>query len=204
MYKEFYEEDREWALGRIGGRRGAGEERVGDGSFNRVGIFFPCFLVHDFSPPTFLVHGSLFSQIEPFTTINSASHLFNFQPQTRPSSSERPPEQIIKLDKTSTTVNQIRPRSDSHILVQHQTILRPKKQIRPLEQTVTTIPYHQIRSSRQTTILDYSASNQHITTSLLEWYTLGAFLMGWIKGGGGGYIELWMNLAKHTFHTFSA
>ena len=39
MYKEFYEEDREWALGRIGGGRGAGEERVGDGSFNRVGIF---------------------------------------------------------------------------------------------------------------------------------------------------------------------
>ena len=67
----------EWGGG--GGHgRDTGKERVGDGSFNRVAIFFPCFLVHEISPPTFLVHESLFSQIEPFTTINSASHLFNF------------------------------------------------------------------------------------------------------------------------------
>jgi len=40
--------------------------------------FFAMLLVHDFFP-IFLVHGSLFSLIEPFATINSASHLFNFQ-----------------------------------------------------------------------------------------------------------------------------
>ncbi|CAH3185185.1 unnamed protein product, partial [Porites lobata] len=43
--------------------------------------------------------------------------------------------------------------------------------IRPSDQTVTTIPDHQIRSSQQTTILDYSVSDQHSTTSLLEWYS---------------------------------
>ena len=49
MYKAFYAEDRKWALGRIGGGRGGEvrdtrKERVGDGSFNRVGIFamLPC------------------------------------------------------------------------------------------------------------------------------------------------------------------
>ena len=50
MYKAIYGEDREWALGRIGGGRGGrgardtGEERVGDGSFKRVGIFSHAFL----------------------------------------------------------------------------------------------------------------------------------------------------------------
>ena len=44
MYKAFYGEDRGWARGRIGGGRGGGardtrKERVGDGSFKRVGIF---------------------------------------------------------------------------------------------------------------------------------------------------------------------
>ena len=47
MYKEFYGEDREWALWRIGGGRSGGgghgrdtgKERVGDGSFKKVGIF---------------------------------------------------------------------------------------------------------------------------------------------------------------------
>ena len=67
MYKEFYGEDREWALWKIGGGRSGGgghgrdtgKERVGDGSFLKSGNFFPCFLVHDF----FLL---LFLCINPF------------------------------------------------------------------------------------------------------------------------------------------
>ena len=54
MFKAFYGEDKGWTRGRKGGGRGGGgardtgKERVGDGSFKRVGFFFPCFLVHDF------------------------------------------------------------------------------------------------------------------------------------------------------------
>ena len=146
-------------------------------------------LVHDFFP-IILVHGSLFSLTEPFSI---------FSTDTRPSSSDRPPYQIIILDETSTTVNQIRPRSDNHIPVPHQTILRPDNQIRPSDQTVTTIADHQIRSSQQATILDYSASNQPRITSLLVQVRCIRYGLG-----QGGYIELWMNLAKHTIHTRSA
>ena len=78
MFKEFYGEHRGWALGRIGGGRDTEEERVGDGSLNKVGIFCNASLCTIFFP-TFFVHGSLFSLIEPFTTINWASHLFNVQ-----------------------------------------------------------------------------------------------------------------------------
>ena len=35
----------------------------------------------------------------------------------------------------------------------------------------------------QTTILDYSASNQHSTPNFLKLYRSGAFFVGWVKGG---------------------
>ena len=146
------------------------------------------------------MHESLFSLIEPFTTIYSASHLFNFQYsdqtifltdlQSRSPHQTKTPQQSTGSAPEQTTKSEYHTRPSSDPTT-----------IRPSDQTVTTIPDHQIRSSQQTTILDYSVSDQNSTTSLLEWYRLGAFLMGWVKGG---YIELWMNLAKHTFHTRSA
>jgi len=138
--------------------------------------FFPMLPCARFFSPTFLMHESLFSLIEPFTTINSASHLFNFQHS----------DHTIFLRQTSRE-DLIRPRSDHHISVPHQTILRPEKNTNHDNQAIrsatTTIADSQIRSSQQTTILDYSASNYPRITSLLEWYRLGAFLMGWVKGG---------------------
>ena len=123
-----------------------------------------------------------FSLIEPFTTINSASHLFNFQYS----------DQTIFFRQTSRVDHHTRPklhnsqpRSAQDQTTKSEYHTRPSSDpttIRPSDQTVTTIPDHQIRSSQQTTILDYSVSDQHSTTSLLEWYRLGAFLMGWVKG----------------------
>ena len=126
-----------------------------------------------FSPP-FLIHESLFSLIKPFTTINLACHLFNFQHSY----------QTIFLRQTSILDHHTI--SDLHISQLDPPQIRPSSDpttIRQSDKTVTTIPDHQIRSSQQTTILDYSVSNQHSTTSVLEWYRLGAFLVGWVKGG---------------------
>ena len=114
-----------------------------------------------FFSPTFLVHQSLFSLIEPFTTINSASHLFNFQHS----------DQTIFLRHTSILDHQTRP--DLHNSESDQPQIRPpypsttpdypqnrknsnhdNQAIRSA--TTTTIADYQIRSSQQTTILDYS------------------------------------------------
>ena len=135
MYKEFI-----WG----GQGVGAWENRRREGrGVLKEWEFFPI-LGPDFFFLLFLCTRSLFSLIEPFTTINSASHHFNFQYS----------DQSIFLRQTSRIDHQTIPRSDHHIPVPHQTILRPDNQIRPSDQTVTTIPGHQIRSSQKTTILD--------------------------------------------------
>ena len=190
----------EWGVGGGEGTGGIRERKEWVMGVLKKWEFFPMLPCSRFFSPTFLVHQSIFSLIEPFTTINSASHLFNFQYS----------DQTIFLRQTSRVDHYTKPKL--HNSQPDQPQIRPPnpsttpdhpqtRTIRPSDQTVTTIPDHQIRSSQQTTILDYSVSDQHSTTSLLEWYRLGAFLMGWVKGG---FIELWMNLAKHTFHTRSA
>ena len=63
------------------------------------------------------------------------------------------------------------------------------------------LPLSQTTKTHQAAILDYSASNQHGTPNLPKLYRSGAFFVGWAKGV---YIEIWMNLAKHAFHTRSA
>ena len=80
---------------------------------------------------------------------------------------------------------------------------RPDHQIRPSDPTTTTNPDHQFRSPHQTTgqhswLLSFQSA-QH--TQPLEMVQVRCILYGL---GQGGYIELWMNLAKHTFHTRSA
>ena len=144
--------------------------------------FFPFFLVHDFFP-SFLVHESLFFLNWTIYYYQLSFSSFQFSvlrpdhfPQTdlhsRSPHQTKTPQQSTRSapDQTSKSEYHTRPSSDPTT-------------IRPSDQTVTTITDHQIRLSQQTTILDYSVSNQHSTTSLLEWYRLGAFLMGWVKGG---------------------
>ena len=80
---------------------------------------------------------------------------------------------------------------------------RPDHQIRPSDPTTTTNPDHQFRSPHQTTgqhswRLSFQSA-QH--TQPLEMVQVRCILYGL---GQGEYIELWMNLAKHTFHTRSA
>ena len=130
---------------------------------------------------------TLNSAISLFFTQVVIFSVFQLSPQTRRSSSGRPVYQ---------TIYQIRPRSDHHAGPSDQTAT-PDHQIRPPHQT--TRSDHPTRL--QTTILDYSASNHHSIPNLLKWYRSGALAYGL---GEGGYIELWMNLAKHTFHTLSA
>ena len=86
-----------------------------------------------------------------------------------------------------------KPRSDHY----HPNII-PDRKTPPSNQPLKADSHF---PNQTTIILDCSASNQHSTPSLLKWYRSGAFLVGWVKGG---YIELWMNLTKHTFHTPSA
>ena len=79
--------------------------------------------------------------------------------------------------------------------------IRTERKIR-LQQTLVR-PDHQIRSPHQ--ITDHEPwllglqSAQHIKP--FELIQVRCILYGL---GQGGYIELWMNLAKHTFHTLSA
>ena len=96
-------------------------------------------------------------------------------------------DDLPQADLSIRPVYQIRPRSDHHA--------------GPSDQTAT--PDHQIRSPHQTTdhhpwLLSFQSS-QH--TQPLEMVQVRCIPYGL---GEGGYIELWMNLAKHTFHTLSA
>ena len=128
-----------------------------------------------------------------------------FSRQTRSSSSGTPPDYTMKpVYQTSPPDNQI----TSQIRPLHTnttTDHRPDPTTK-LDHQITPPPPIQTTSSDhpnrpQDTIFDYSASNQHSIPSLLKWYRSGAFFVGLARGG---YIELWMNLAKHTFHTRSA
>ena len=83
-------------------------------------------------------------------------------------------DDLPQADLSIRPVYQIRPRSDRHT--------RPPGQITP--------PDHRLLSFQ---------SSQH--TQPLEMVQVRCIPYGL---GEGGYIELWMNLAKHTFHTLSA
>ena len=98
-------------------------------------------------------------------------------------------DDLPQADLSIRPVYQIHPRSNHHA--------------RPSDQTATATPLHQIRSPHQTTdhhpwLLSFQSS-QH--TQPLEMVQVRCIPYGL---GEGGYIELWMNLAKHTFHTLSA
>ena len=153
MCKEFYGEDREWALWRIGGGRSG---RGGTGGIRErkewvMGVlkkweFFPMLPCSRFFSPTFLVHQSLFSLIEPFTTINSASHLFNFQysdqtiflrQTSRVDHHTRP-----KLHNSQPDPPQIRPPNPSTTPDHPQTRQPSDHQIRPLLPHQTTRTDH--------------------------------------------------------------
>ena len=80
---------------------------------------------------------------------------------------------------------------------------RPDHQIRPSDHNTTAYPDHQFRLPHQTTgyhpwRISFQSA-QH--TQPLEMIQVRCILYGL---GRGWYIELWMNLAKHTFHTRSA
>ena len=109
---------------------------------------------------TFLMLFFLFSLIEPFTTINSVSHLFKFQHS----------DQTIFLRQTSISDHQTRP--DLHNSEYDRSQIRPpypsttsdypqtqkntNHDNQAIRSATTTIADYQIRSSQQTTILDYS------------------------------------------------
>ena len=138
--------------------------------------------------------------MEPcFTTNNSASYLFDFQPSdqtiflrhTSSLSDHHTRQSDHNPDQTTTSKYHNRPSS------------WPDHQIRPSDHTTTANPDHQFRSPHQTTghhpwLLSFRSA-QH--TQPLEMVQVRCILYGL---GQGGYIELWMNLAKHTFHTCSA
>ena len=89
----------------------------------------------------------------------------------------------------------------------HQTNVKTiRSEIGPLHPNSTT-DHRQTRPPNQTTRTDQPTRQQTTIlqteqhTLLLEMVQVRCFLYGL---GQGGYIELWMNLAKHTFHTRSA
>ena len=133
---------------------------------------------------SFLLRYILWCLIKSFINNNSAFFRLNFQFSVQTS------RQTSKLDHhTRPSIQpQIRPPNRNTTSYNRQS----DHQIRPLEQT--TRSDHSTRP--QTTIL---LTEQH--TQPLEMVQVRCILQGW---GQGGYIELWMNLAKHTFHTLSA
>ena len=133
-----------------------------------------------------------------FTTINSACYLFNFQPS----------DQTIFLRQTSRLDHDTSPsdhrtrqsdqRSSYSSLIHNRTssdpTIKSDHQNRPPPSNQTTRSDQPARP--QTTILQTEQDTQP-----LEMVQVRCILYGL---GQGGYIELWMNLAKHTFHTLSA
>ena len=84
-----------------------------------------------------------------------------------------------------------------------QTIVRPDHQIRPSDPTSTPKPDHRIRSPHQSThfhpwLHSFKSAQHSLSTEMVQVRCIPYGL------GQGGYIELWRNLAKHTFHTRSA
>ena len=122
-----------------------------------------------------------------------SDHILLADLQTRPSN------QSIRTASSKTTPDQIRPQIRPQL-----TIVRPDHhQIRLSEQTFTATPDYQIRSPHQTTdhhpcLLSFQSAQD---AQPLELVQVRCILCGL---GQGGYIKLWMNLAKHTFHTLSA
>ena len=126
---------------------------------------------------------------------------FNFQPSDQTilfRHSSRLDHETVH--QTTTTDSQIRlPLQNTTKDHRHDPTTKSDHQIPSPPPIQTTRSDHPTRP--QDTILDYSASNQYSIPNLWKWYRSGAFFMGWVKGG---YIKLWMNLAKNTFHTRSA
>ena len=121
-------------------------------------------------------------------------------------SSPQDPSQIRPPHQTIGVVSDVTTDQTMHQLP-HQTIVGPDRpaKINPSDQTTTATPDQQITLALQRTIPDCSTSNQHSTHNFVKWYKSCALFVGWVKaeeGGGGRYMELWMNIAKHTFHTF--
>ena len=151
----------EWERG--GGHgRDTGKERVGDGSFKKVGIFSHASLFTIFFSPTFLVHQFLFSLIEPFTTINSASHLFNFQYSDQTiflrQTSRVDHHTRLKLHNSQPDPPQIRPPNPSTTPDHPQTRQPSDHQIRPSPPYQTTRSDHPNRQRSLTTQFQISTA----------------------------------------------
>ena len=129
----------------------------------------------------------------------SLRHLSNFQPSdqtiflgqaSRLGHETRPHQQPIRWsapDQTTTSDNRTSLRSN-HTMHQlpHQTIVRPDHQNQP------------IRSDHHRHTRPPESAQQTPSREMVQVRCIVCGL------GIGGYIELWMNLAKHTFHTRSA
>ena len=104
--------------------------------------------------PTFLVHEIPLFPKKPFTTINSASHHFNFQHSDQTiflrQTSRVDHHTIPDLHNSQSDPPQVRPPYPS-TTSDHPQTRQPNQTI---DHTVTTIPDQQIRSSQKTTILD--------------------------------------------------
>ena len=135
----------------------------------------------------FFLHSSLAGSLAPFLYYNLIFLYFQFS--------------VVRPDHLSQayvqkTVHKIHPTTDHPIGVQirltnpNTTPDRLQDQMSPPDYCPWLLSF---KSAQYTRLLS--------TPNLLKWYRFGAFLVGWVKGG---YIEFWMNLAKHTIHTLSA
>ena len=109
--------------------------------------------------------------------------------------------QIRPWNQTTTAGHKIRPRSDHHNRQSDEYHIRP--QIRPCTNSHIRPSSDQTTRSDQPTdyhpwLLQFKSA-QH--TQPRKMVQVRRILCGL---GQGGYIELWMNLATHTFHTRSA
>ena len=131
---------------------------------------------------SFLLRYILWCLIKTFRNNNSTFFLSNFQFSEQADLRIRPSYQTINSAPDQNT------KSKCNIIP--SSVPPPNQTIRADHKITSTPLDHRPPSSKQNRI-----------PNRLKWYRSGAFFMGWVKGG---YIELWMNLAKHTFHTLSA
>ena len=126
--------------------------------------------------------------------LHHLSFFLIFRPQqTKPSFSARPTYQTI--NQTARLVRHwTRPSDECHSM-ERQT--SPPNQPLP-DQTATAKPGQTESDHNQPCLLSFKSALHTQSTEMVQ---VRCFPCGL---GQGGYIELWMNLTKHTFHTPSA
>ena len=144
---------------------------------------FPTFLVHEY---LFFLNGTIYYYQLSFSSFQFSvlrpDHFPQTDLQSRSPHQTNTPQQSTRSAPDQTT----RPSSDP-------TTIRPSDR-----HNHTRLPDPIIPTENHPWLVGFKSAQQHKSRWMVQVRCIPCGL------GQGGYIELWMNLAKHTFHTLSA